>query len=150
MKVFLKFILFISFFHCGGVMAQQGEDQKKIEMIKFLLNQKALTNTNSAISSYEDAIYDRAIFKNKRHLKVNTIYIFGSNSAHSKKYVGLEDFTGLKLLETKDLPTDMKAIVPFLKRNKVKGEEVFKLLLEIADTYEYNSKMNLLPVLDTH
>jgi hypothetical protein len=150
MKAILTLILFISLYS-GKAIAQPNEKQRKITMVKFLLNQKALASTpNITIDTWVGAIYERKIFNIKKHPKGSNIYFFGSNSAHSKSYLALEDFTGLKLLETKDLNVDMKLIISFMKRNNVSEQEVFKLLLEIADTYEDNSKMNFLPIEDTH
>ena len=110
-------------------------------MIKFLLDHRAIANSGDSIASYEDAMYDRVILKTK----TGTVYIFGSNSPHSGKYIALQDYTGLKLLNTSDLPTELTTILDFLKRNKVGNQQLFKCLNIISEAYQYNTHLNFRP-----
>ncbi|MEN0053542.1 MAG: hypothetical protein AAGC65_07725 [Mucilaginibacter sp.] len=127
--------------------AQQKQDEKRhLTMIKFLLNQKELTDYSDTIPSNLDVMYDRPILKIKQSAKTVMVYIFGTYSPHGKRFIALIDQTGIKLLESKDLAPDMKVILGFLKRNKVNSSQGYKCLDSITEAYIYNSKRNFRPV----
>jgi hypothetical protein len=121
------------------------EKRMQIAMLKFLFDQKELTNPKDTVPSNLDVMFHRAILVNKVTAKQGTIYEFGSYSPHGKRFIGMADRTGVKLLETKDLPADMQSILAFFKRNKVNGTQGYNCLNTIAETYHYNEKKDFRP-----
>ncbi|MBB6108700.1 hypothetical protein SAMN05421821_10265 [Mucilaginibacter lappiensis] len=116
-------------------------------MLKFLYNQKELTNPKDTILSDLDVMYDRLILCNATSVKSGTIYIFGTSSPHGKRFIALIGQIGMDLLETKNLPIDMQAILTFLQRNKINSQQGYKCLKLIAETYQYNEKRNFRPTM---
>ncbi|RKR82854.1 hypothetical protein BDD43_3045 [Mucilaginibacter gracilis] len=141
------FIIASCFFFFDAAYAQQTKEKKiEIAMLKFLYNQKELTNPQDTVPSNLDVMYHRPILINKAPAKPGTIYVFGSYSPHGKRFIGLADQTAMNLLEAKDLPTDLQTILAFFKRNKINSLQGYKCLNVIADTYLYNEKRNFRPI----
>jgi hypothetical protein len=150
MKIhYIILIVFIVVFYSERLNAQQHQDNKRhIRMIKFLLSRKELTDPTDTILSNLDVMFDRKILTVKSHSTLAVIYVFGSNSPHGKYFIELDDYIGIKLLDTKDLPSDLKPILVFLKRNKVSSQAVFECLSSISEIYQYNTKMNFKPIIE--
>ena len=127
---------------CNQASAQKIREKRHIDMIIFLINQKQLMNVGdtSNIASYEDYMFDRVILKINHQPKTSTLYIFGSNSPHGKEYIALEDLTGLKMLETKNMPKEIQSILDFYKRNHATNQMILKSLPAIADAYQQNTR----------
>lgn len=105
---------------CKSAIAQQTEENKRHSpMLILLYEQKELSNPKDTILSDLDVMYDRLILQTKRPGKSAKIYLFGTNSPHGKRFIDLNDHTGTTFLTTMDLPTDMKIILNFFKRNNI-------------------------------
>lgn len=117
-------------------------------MVKFLFNQKELTNPQDTVPSDLDVIFKRPVLINKATARPVTVYVFGTYSPHGKHFIGLIDHAGIKLLETNDLPADMQTITAFFKRNKVKTQQGYQCLNVIAEIYQYNEKRNFRPAIE--
>ena len=137
-------ILFYSVlcFVCSQASAQKIREKRHIDMIKFLINQKQLMNVGdtSNIASYEDYMFDRVILKIEYEHQTSSIYIFGSNSPHGKEYIALEDLTGLKLWETKNMPKELQLILDFYKQHHATNQMILKSLSAVADAYQQNTR----------
>jgi hypothetical protein len=153
MKIYyITLIVFVVVSYSERLNAQQSQaNQRHIQMIKFLLSRKELTDPTDTILSNLDVMFDRKILTVKSHSTLAVIYIFGSNSPHGKYFVALEDYIGLSMLQTKDLAADLHYIVDFFKRNNVSNIKVFTCLNTIADMYKFNSKQVFIsPIEEKH
>ena len=110
-------------------------------MLKFLFDKKELTNPQDTIPSNLDVMYARNI-ASKIKGNPSAVNIFGAMSPHGKRFIALDDNTGINLLETKNLPTEIQLIVAFFKRNLYSQQQILNCLNEIGKTYEYDEKMN--------
>jgi hypothetical protein len=145
----ISFIVLIVFSFCN-VNAQTGPNKRKqVEIIKFLLAKKELTDASDTILSNLDVMYTRSIAsKNKGN--TSAVYIFGAMSPHGKRFIALDDHTGINLLETKSLPTEIQSILAFFKHNQYTQQQILSCLNEIGKTYEYDEKMNFKTIEDKH
>lgn len=129
--------------------AQQPKEKTvQIAMLKFLFNQKELTNPQDTTPSNLDVMFKRAVLINNVPARPGTVYVFGTYSPHGKHFIGLIDHSGINLLETNELPNDMQTIIAFFKRNNVNAQRGYKCLNVIAETYQYNGKRNFRPAVE--
>jgi hypothetical protein len=124
------------------------QETRHSTMISFLLAHHELTNTGGEISSYEDAMYDRVLGKFSYGKSTAIVYIFGSNSAHGKRFIALKDAKELTLLETQSLDKDIEQIVTFFKRNRASQPVIYNYLLQMAKAYTYNAGSVFKPQLE--
>ncbi|WP_179413068.1 hypothetical protein HDF19_10875 [Mucilaginibacter sp. E4BP6] len=137
----ISLTILIIFSFCKVNAQTAPNKRKQVEIIKFLLVKKELTDESDTVLSNLDVMYTRNIAsKNKGN--PSAVYIFGAMSPHGKRFIALDDNTGINLLETKNLPTEIQLIVAFFKRNLYSQQQILNCLNEIGKTYEYDEKMN--------
>ncbi|QHS56568.1 hypothetical protein GWR56_13825 [Mucilaginibacter sp. 14171R-50] len=140
MKTFIILLLPALLLCSKQTLSQQIKEKRHVKMITFLIAQKQLPTVDdtSHLATLEGYMFDRVIATFGNKLNKATLYIFGSNSAHGKHYIALEDGKGIALLPTKDMPDEIQSVLDFFKRNHATNRAMLKVLSTIAESYQHN------------
>ena len=126
----------ISLFH-QFVAEQPKISAKRRRMVEFLIKNGELDTFNhDNLSTYNTAVYEQVIYKKQSC----TISIFGIFSAHSGKYIVLNNssHTILLNLNTANQVLEMDTILSFLRKQNIDKPHHIKVLSKIREAYQYN------------
>jgi hypothetical protein len=137
MKVIYTTILISCFFH-QFMLGQPKVSRKRVKMIDFLIKNGELDTFNhDGLVMYNTVVNEQIIYKKQSC----TISTFGIFSAHSGKYIALDNTSQTILLDPSNLVSEMGTILSFLNKQNIDKKTLIRVLLKITEAYQYNIEL---------